>query len=134
MTVYDGDKQDGWNEYLLYGGLPPVALQKTEEEKVRHLNSLLTETYMIDVINRNRDKERCRTQRFIQDSRIGNWRTYQSATTCQYFPICKECLLSSATIKKYIEYLADAFLLEPCNRYDVKGRKYYRNAIEILFF
>ena len=41
MTVYDGDKQDGWNEYLLYGGLPPVVLQKTEEEKVRLLNSLL---------------------------------------------------------------------------------------------
>lgn len=56
MTVYDGDKQDGWNEYLLYGGLPPVVLQKTEEEKVRLLNSLLTETYMIDVINRNKIK------------------------------------------------------------------------------
>ena len=37
MTVYDGDKQDGWNEYLLYGGLPPVVLQKTEEEKVRRM-------------------------------------------------------------------------------------------------
>ncbi len=92
MTVYDGDKQEGWNEYLLYGGLPPVVLQNTEEEKVRLLNSLLTETYMIDVINRNKIKNDAELNDLLKILASGIVRTYQSTTTCQYFPICKECL------------------------------------------
>ncbi len=32
--------------------------------------------------------------------------------------------LSDKTIKQYLDYLADAFILEKAVRYDVKGKKY----------
>ncbi len=133
MTVYDGDRIDGWNEYLLYGGLPQVVLQKTEEEKVKLLNNLLTETYMIDVINRNKVKNDSELNELfkILASGIGGLTNPQRLTNT--FQSVKKVSVSPATIKKYIEYLADAFLLEPCNRYDVKGRKYIGTPLKYYF-
>ena len=133
MTVYDGDKVDGWNEYLLYGGLPPVVLQKTEKEKEKILNSLLTETYMIDVINRNKVKNDAEINDLfkILASSIGGLTNPQRLANT--FQSVKNITLSAATIKKYIEFLADAFLLEACNRYDVKGRKYIGTPLKYYF-
>lgn len=133
MTVYDGDKQDGWNEYLLYGGLPPVVLQKTEEEKVRLLNSLLTETYMIDVINRNKIKNDAELNDLFKILASGIGGLTNPQRLANTFQSVKNVSISSTTIKKYIEYLADAFLLEPCNRYDVKGRKYIGTPLKYYF-
>ena len=133
MTVYDGDKQDGWNEYLLYGGLPPVVLQKTEEEKVRLLNSLLTKTYMIDVINRNKIKNDAELYDLFKILASGIGGLTNPQRLANTFQSVKNVSISSATIKKYIEYLADAFLLEPCNRYDVKGRKYIGTPLKYYF-
>lgn len=133
MTVYDGDKQDGWNEYLLYGGLPPVVLQKKEEEKVRLLNSLLTETYMIDVINRNKIKNNAKLNDLFKILASGIGGLTNPQRLANTFQSVKNVSISSATIKKYIEYLADAFLLEPCNRYDVKGRKYIGTPLKYYF-
>lgn len=133
ISVYEGDKADGWNEYLLYGGLPPVVLQKTDEEKVKLLNSLLTETYLIDVINRNRVKNDTELNDLfkILASGIGGLTNPQRLSNT--FQSVKNVSISSATIKKYIEYLADAFLIEPCNRYDVKGRKYIGTPLKYYF-
>ena len=133
MTVYEGDKVDGWNEYLLYGGLPPVVLLKTEEEKVKLLNSLLTETYMIDIINRNKIKNDAELNDLtkILASGIGGLTNPQRLANT--FLSVKNVSISSATIKKYIEYLTDAFLLEVCNRYDVKGRKYIGTPLKYYF-
>ena len=133
MTVYDGDKVDGWNEYLLYGGLPPVVLQKTEKEKEKILNSLLNETYMIDVINRNKVKNDAEINDLfkILASSIGGLTNPQRLANT--FQSVKNITLSAATIKKYIEFLADAFLLEACNRYDVKGRKYIGTPLKYYF-
>jgi uncharacterized protein len=133
MTVYDGDKVDGWNEYLLYGGLPPVILQKTEKEKEKILNSLLTETYMIDVINRNKVKNDAEINDLfkILASSIGGLTNPQRLANT--FQSVKNITISAVTIKKYIEFLGDAFLLEACNRYDVKGRKYIGTPLKYYF-
>ena len=124
MSVYEGDREDGWNEYLLYGGLPPVVLLKTEEEKVKLLDSLLAETYIIDVVNRNKIKNDSELNDLfkILASGIGGLTNPQRLSNT--FQSVKNVSISPATIKKYIECLSDAFLLESCNRYDVKGRKY----------
>lgn len=133
ISVYEGDKADGWNEYLLYGGLPPVVLQKTDEEKVKLLNSLLTETYLIDVINRNRVKNDTELNDLfkILASGIGGLTNPQRLSNT--FQSVKNVSISSATIKKYIEYLSDAFLIETCNRYDVKGHKYIGTPLKYYF-
>ena len=133
MSVYEGDREDGWNEYLLYGGLPPVVLLKTEEEKVKILDSLLAETYIIDVVNRNKIKNDSELNDLfkILASGIGGLTNPQRLSNT--FQAVKNVSISPATIKKYIECLSDAFLLESCNRYDVKGRKYIGTPLKYYF-
>ena len=133
MSVYEGDREDGWNEYLLYGGLPPVVLLKTEEEKVKLLDSLLAETYIIDVVNRNKIKNDSELNDLfkILASGIGGLTNPQRLSNT--FQSVKNVSISPATIKKYIECLSDAFLLESCNRYDVKGRKYIGTRLKYYF-
>ena len=133
MSVYEGDREDGWNEYLLYGGLPPVVLLKTEEEKVKLLDSLLAETYIIDVVNKNKIKNDSELNDLfkILASGIGGLTNPQRLSNT--FQSVKNVSISPATIKKYIECLSDAFLLESCNRYDVKGRKYIGTPLKYYF-
>ena len=133
MSVYEGDREDGWNEYLLYGGLPPVVLLKTEEEKVKLLDSLLAKTYIIDVVNRNKIKNDSELNDLfkILASGIGGLTNPQRLSNT--FQSVKNVSISPATIKKYIECLSDAFLLESCNRYDVKGRKYIGTPLKYYF-
>ena len=133
MSVYEGYREDGWNEYLLYGGLPPVVLLKTEEEKVKLLDSLLAETYIIDVVNRNKIKNDSELNDLfkILASGIGGLTNPQRLSNT--FQSVKNVSISPATIKKYIECLSDAFLLESCNRYDVKGRKYIGTPLKYYF-
>ena len=133
MSVYEGDREDGWSEYLLYGGLPPVVLLKTEEEKVKLLDSLLAETYIIDVVNRNKIKNDSELNDLfkILASGIGGLTNPQRLSNT--FQSVKNVSISPATIKKYIECLSDAFLLESCNRYDVKGRKYIGTPLKYYF-
>lgn len=133
MSIYEGDREDGWNEYLLYGGLPPVVLLKTEEEKVKLLDSLLAETYIIDVVNRNKIKNDSELNDLfkILASGIGGLTNPQRLSNT--FQSVKNVSISPATIKKYTECLSDAFLLESCNRYDVKGRKYIGTPLKYYF-
>ena len=133
MSIYEGDREDGWNEYLLYGGLPPVVLLKTEEEKVKLLHSLLAETYIIDVVNRNKIKNDSELNDLfkILASGIGGLTNPQRLSNT--FQSVKNVSISPATIKKYIECFSDAFLLESCNRYVVKGRKYIGTPLKYYF-
>ena len=133
MSVYEGDREDGWNEYLLYGGLPPVVLLKTDEEKVKLLDSLLAETYIIDVVNRNKIKNDAELNDLFKILASGIGGLTNPQRLANTFQSVKNVSVSPATIKKYIECLADAFLLEPCNRYDVKGRKYIGTPLKYYF-
>ena len=62
MTVYQGTKQDGWNEYMLYGGLPLVLSFKTPDQKISFLKSLFEETYIITQYGRNEKGNSIRKQ------------------------------------------------------------------------
>lgn len=43
---------------------------------------------------------------------------------CDTFKSKKNKVISSATIKNYLDYLCDAFVVNKASRYDIKGRKY----------
>ena len=53
VEAFKGDKQDAWNEYVLYGGLPLILSKKTDEEKSKYLKDLFDQTYIKDIIERN---------------------------------------------------------------------------------
>lgn len=124
MSVYDGNKYDGWNEYVLYGGLPPVVLLRTAEQKIELLKSLFQETYINDIISRHSVKHRDEFEELINilASAIGSLTNPKRLTDT--FKSKKNKVISSNTIKSYLDYLCDAYIVSRATRYDIKGKKY----------
>ena len=124
MSVYDGNKYDGWNEYVLYGGLPPVVLLRTAEQKIELLKSLFQETYINDIISRHSVKHRDEFEELINilASVIGSLTNPKKLTDT--FKSKKNKVISSNTIKSYLDYLCDAYVVSRATRYDIKGKKY----------
>lgn len=124
MSVYDGNKYDGWNEYVLYGGLPSVVLLRTAEQKIELLKSLFQETYINDIISRHSVKHRDEFEELINilASAIGSLTNPKKLTDT--FKSKKNKVISSNTIKSYLDYLCDAYVVSRATRYDIKGKKY----------
>lgn len=124
MSAYDGNKYDGWNEYVLYGGLPPAVLLRTAEQKIELLKSLFQETYINDIISRHSVKHRDEFEELINilASAIGSLTNPKKLTDT--FKSKKNKVISSNTIKSYLDYLCDAYVVSRATRYDIKGKKY----------
>lgn len=133
MSVYDGDKRDGWNEYMVYGGIPLVLNQKTHEQKSAFLKSLFNEVYITDILGRNRirNKEELEELLDIVSSAVGS--LTNSNKLAQTFKSIKNKSINKSTIKKYLDSLCDSFLIEESRRYDVKGRKYIGTSQKYYF-
>lgn len=124
MSEYDGNKYDGWNEYVLYGGLPPVVSLPTSEQKIDLLKNLFKETYINDIIGRHNIKNRDEFEELIDilASSIGSLTNPKKLTDT--FRSKKQKTISINTVKNYLDYLCDAFVVDKAVRYDIKGRKY----------
>lgn len=133
MTTYNGSKEDRWTEYLQYGGLPPVVLQPNDEEKIKFLKDLWQETYLIDILNRNHIKNNAELEELLCMLASGIGRLINPQKLSNTFKTNKNVSISPATLKSYISYCSDAFLIEEANRYDVKGRKYIGTPMKYYF-
>lgn len=133
MTTYNGSKENGWIEYLQYGGLPPVVLQPNDEEKIKFLKDLWQETYLIDILNRNHIKNNAELEELLCMLASGIGGLINPQKLSNTFKINKNVSISPATLKSYISYCSDAFLIEEANRYDVKGRKYIGTPMKYYF-
>ena len=56
MSVYQGTREKGLEEYMLYGGLPKVLDYPTVERKIEYLKSLFKKTYLTDIKERYKIK------------------------------------------------------------------------------
>ena len=133
MSVYQGSKEEGWIEYLQYGGLPPVVLQPTAEGKIKLLKDLWKETYLIDILNRNRIENNAELEELLCMLASGIGGLVNPQKLSNTFKTNKNITIAPATLKNYIDYCSDAFLIEEANRYDVKGRKYIGTPMKFYF-
>lgn len=124
MSVYDGNKYEGWNEYVLYGGLPPVVLLPSSEQKVEFLKSLFKETYINDLIGRHKIKNKEEFEELIDILSSGIGSLTNPKKLADTFQSKKQKKLSTNTVKNYLDYLCDAFIVDKAVRYDIKGKKY----------
>lgn len=133
MSVYSGTKQDGWNEYMLYGGLPLVLRFTTPDQKIAFLKSLFEETYISDIIGRHNIRNKAELEELLNilSSAIGSLTNPEKLSAT--FRSVKNKKISSNTIRKYIDYLCDSFLLDSAVRYDVKGKKYIDTPLKYYF-
>ena len=133
MSAYSGTKQDGWNEYTLYGGLPPVMNISDSEEKIHFLKLLFEETYISDIVGRHNVRNRTELEELLNilSSAIGS--LTNPAKLSSTFKTVKKKTISSATIKRYIDYFCDSFLIDSAFRYDIKGKKYIDTPVKYYF-
>lgn len=133
MSVYDGDKYEGWNEYYTFGGLPMVLKRKTWQQKSEYLSQLFTETYLKDIIARNNIKHAGELDTLITvlASAVGSLTNPKRISDT--FKTETSSSISPATVKSYLDYLDDAFLIKGVQRYDVKGRRYITTPLKYYF-
>ena len=133
MSVYPGTKQDGWDEYMLYGGLPLVLSFTTSDQKIAFLKSLFEETYISDIVGRHNIRKKAELEELLNilSSAIGSLTNPEKLSAT--FRSVKNKKISSNTIRKYIDYLCDSFLIDSAVRYDVKGKKYIDTPVKYYF-
>lgn len=133
MSVYPGSKRDGFDEYMLYGGLPMIRNFPTAEQKIAFLKSLLEETYISDIVGRHSVRNRSELEELLNilSSAIGSLTNPEKLSAT--FRSVKKKNISSNTIRRYIEYFCDSFLIDSALRYDVKGKKYIDTPVKYYF-
>ena len=133
MSVYPGSKRDGFDEYMLYGGLPMIRNFPTAEQKIAFLKSLLEETYISDIVGRHSIRNRSELEELLNilSSAIGSLTNPEKLSAT--FRSVKKKNISSNTIRRYIEYFCDSFLIDSALRYDVKGKKYIDTPVKYYF-
>lgn len=122
-----------WQKYLRYGGLPLTVLSPSDEDRESYLKLLFKETYIRDIVERNnvQNDMALETLLDIVSSSIGSM-TNPSKLERSFNSLGKVSL-SASTIKGYLDYLEDAFLISRASRYDVKGKRYISTPFKYYF-
>lgn len=132
MTAYEGSKYDGWEEYLTYGGLPFILSCKTEEQKAAYLKNLFEDTYVKDVVARYHLRENNCVASLVNSlaSSVGSLTNPRKlADTLSD----KDIRVSEHTIRDYLSFLEEAFLISRTSRYDIKGKRYIDSPFKFYF-
>ena len=133
MSVYEGDKYMGLSEYMLYGGIPLVVLRDGANDKAAALQSLFAEIYIQDIVRRNRVKNIGELEDLLNilSSAIGSLTNPEKLKNT--FKTVKKSKITANTIKKYLDYFEDSFLIESAQRYDIKGKAYIETPKKYYF-
>ena len=133
MSATDKDTELAFEEFMTYGGLPQVLEYKSEERKAEYLKALFAETYITDIKERYNVKhdEELEILLDIISSNIGC--LTNPSKLANTFQSEKKVKLSDKTIKNYLDYICDSFLVEKSQRYDIKGKKYIDTPYKYYF-
>ena len=133
MSATEKNIELAFEEFMTYGGLPQVLEYKSEERKIEYLKALFAETYITDIKERYNIKhdEELEILLDIISSNIGCLTNPNKLANA--FQSEKKVQLSDKTIKAYLDYICDSFLVEKSQRYDIKGKKYIDTPYKYYF-
>ena len=124
-SAVGGDKNEAFDDYAFYGGMPLILSRPDDGAKMNYLKSLFSEVYIKDIVERKNIERQDVLEQLIDllCSSIGSLTnptkiadTLRSKQTAG---------VSSNTVRAYIGHLEDAFLFSESKRYDVKGKSYF---------
>ena len=133
LQGYQGDVYHAWADYIVYGGLPLVLSMKTEGQKSKYLSNLFAETYLKDIIARNKIEKNQELEDLINILASSTGSMTNPTRIVQTFNSVLHSKISINTVINYIDYLKDAFLINEVNRFDVKGRRYIGSPNKYYF-
>ncbi len=132
-SVYDGDYDDAWDEYMTYGGLPQLVEFQNERQKAEYLKNIFTNVYLKDVIERNKIQNVDEIGILVNVLASSIGAPTNPSKISNTFTSERQMTYTNKTISNHIEYLAEAFLIAKANRYDIKGRKYIGANLKYYF-
>ena len=132
-SAHEGAADEAWDDYFTYGGLPLILSRETVEEKADYLHSLFQKVYLSDIIDRHRVRNREELDELVDilASAVGS--LTNPLKLANTFKKEKKKTISDKTLKKYMDYLTDAFLVSKAVRYDIKGKKYIGSPAKFYF-
>lgn len=137
FSEFYANYQDGldyaFDDYMIYGGLPAVALMKTSEQKSSYLKTQLQKVYLKDLVERNNLNSDENIGELLDIIASGISSLTNPTKLANTFKSIKNTSLSALTIDRYITYMQQAFILSKVNKYDVKGKKYINTPYKIYF-
>ena len=132
-SIFDGSKDEAYEQYSIFGGLPLVALMSNNEQKSKHLINQLEKVYLKDVIVRNHLKVDSNIKELL-DVIASGISSYTNPTKLEdSFRSIKKVSIARATIETYINYFTDAYLISKSIKYDIKGKKYIDTPYKLYF-
>ena len=137
FSEFYANYQDGldyaFDDYMIYGGLPAVALMKTSEQKSSYLKTQLQNVYLKDLVERNNLNSDENIGELLDIIASGISSLTNPTKLANTFKSIKNTSLSALTIDRYITYMQQAFILSKVNKYDVKVKKYINTPYKIYF-
>lgn len=124
MSVYKGDKYEDLSEYMLYGGLPLVVLRNNANDKTAALENLFSEIYIKDIYKRNKVRNQGELEGLLNFLSLSIGSLTNPEKLKNTFRTVKKSKITSNTIKKYLDYFEDSFLIESAQRYEIKDKAY----------
>lgn len=133
LSAADSPVELAFEEYMTYGGMPQIVEYPSAERKIEYLKALFAETYLTDIKERYqvRNDEELEILIDIISSSIGGLTNPRKLANT--FESEKHVKLSDKTVKAYLDYICDSFLVEKAQRYDVKGKKYIDTPYKYYF-
>ncbi|AEM68876.1 ATP-binding protein [Mycoplasma putrefaciens] len=128
------DRQQAFKQYCYFGGMPEVYSLKTEQDKKKYLTNLFNEIYIKDIAERNNISNQTEVLNILLDfisSSIGS--LTNPSKLMKRFASENKINISANTIKNYLDYFEDAFIIDSSKRYDVKGGRYFSTPLKYYF-
>lgn len=126
-------KEEAWDDFVNYGGMPYTLHLNLPEKRASYLKNLFTQVYMTDIIDRHKVRNANELDEILDilSSSIGS--LTNPLRLSNTFKSVKHKIISDHTIKNYIAYFEDAFMLSKAKRYDIKGKKYINSSAKYYF-
>lgn len=134
IEAYAGDERNAWKEYVMYGGMPFVLSLESHEDKSKYLKDLFTQTYISDVLERNKisnDAEVLGMLLDIVSSAVGS--LTNPSKLSDTFKSKLNISINQNTIGLYLQYFMEAFILCKAKRYDIKGKRYIGTPMKYYY-
>lgn len=133
VSAYQGSVDEAWDDYLVFGGLPMILSMQVPEDKEEYLTSLFQKVYVSDIVDRHNVRNKAELDELVDilASSTGSYTNHSKLV--RTFKSVKGKIINDKTVKTYIDYLQDSFLINKANRYDIKGKKYIGSLCKYYF-
>ena len=133
VSAFDGTEDEAWDMYFNYGGMPALFGLSSVNDKIAYLSQLFQQVYIKDILERHniRNLDELDELLDIIASAVGS--LTNPAKLTRAFASMKNKKIDPKTLRLYLKYFSEAFLVSAARRYDIKGKKYI-NSLQKYYF